>query len=239
MKRIIAIAAMMAATMAMAEPAANSGGAGGSPAADATETVQPSNRPTVQPSNGLGGVTNAAARAHSMHEKTGGAVIRPLPAGSKAIVFLDARKDTSETAFFRKAVSRIEAMTSLHIKTATGTLESLGKTDDVVIALVDGGETTLYPDRMLAIVPARIDLEATGKAIWQATIALFSLYGKQVNDFNGMGIVRSGAEAYGIPQVQRVFYVRALEEGWAPPPADEYQKALWEKHRAAKGGADK
>ena len=227
MKRIIAIAlaAICAAAMA-AEP-----------------STQPSNGQTVKPSNGVGGVTNAAARARSMREKTGGAVIRPLPAGSKAIVFLDARKDTSETAFFKKAVSRIEAMTRLYIKTATGTLESLGKTGDVVIALVDGGETTLYPDRMLAIVPARIDLEATGKAIWQATIALFSLYGKQVNDFNGMGIVRSGAEAYGIPQVQRVFYVQALEEGWAPPPADEYQKALWEKHQAAKGaaagGADK
>lgn len=221
MKRITAIALASICAMAMADG----------------PSAQPSNRQTVKPSNGAGVITNAAARARTMREKTGGTVIRPLPAGSKAIVFLDARKDTSEPAFFKKAVSRIEAMTSLHIKTATGTVESFGKTNDVVIALVDGGETTLYPDRMLAIVPARIDLEATGKAIWQATIALFSLYGKQVNDFNGMGIVRSGAEAYGIPQVQRVFYVRALEEGWAPPPADEYQKALWEKHHAAKGAA--
>ena len=219
MKRIIATALAAICAMAMAdEPSA-----------------QPSNSQTVKPPDGVADV-QSATRAHTMREKTGGAVTRPLPAGSKAIVFLDARKDTSETAFFKKAVSRIEAMTSLNIRTATGTLESLGKTEDVVVALVDGGETTLYPDRMLAIVPARPDLEAAGKAVWQATIALFSLYGKQVNDFNGMGIVRSGAEAYGIPQVQRVFYVRALEEGWAPPPADEYQKALWERHRAAKGG---
>ena len=211
MKRIIAIALTAICAVAMAD------------------------EPSAQPSNGQ---TNAAARAHRMLEKTGGAVIRPLPAGSKAIVFLDARANPADAAVLKKAVSRVEAMTSLHVKLETASLESYANTNgDVIVALVDGGDFSIYPEKMRAVVPAGDDLAAAGTAMWKATIALFSLYGKSVNDFHGMGIVRSGAEAYGIPQVQRVFYVRALEEGWAPPPANEFQRKLWDEYQAKKAAA--
>ena len=221
MKRILAMALTAICAVAMAE-------------------TPEGNHPAVQPSNGQ---TNTATRAHRMLEKTGGAIIRPLPAGSKAIVFLDARANPADAAVLKKAVSRVEAMTSLYVKLETASLESYANTNgDVIVALVDGGDFSIYPEKMRAVVPAGDDLAAAGTAMWKATIALFSLYGKSVNDFHGMGIVRSGAEAYGIPQVQRVFYVRALEEGWAPPPANEFQRKLWDEHQAKKaaasGGAD-
>lgn len=217
MKKILAFAAMFAAMMALAETPVGNG-----------QPVKPSIPQT-----------NAVARAHRMLEKTGGSIMRPLPEGSKALLFLDARADNSDNAFLKKTISRIEAMTGLYVKTVTGALESYdNKAGDVIVALVDKGDLALYPDKMIAIVPAGKDLDATGKVLWQATIALFSLFGKKVNDLHGSGIVRSAAEAYGIPQARRAFYAKALQEGWAPPPANEYQKALWDKFQAEKAAKD-
>lgn len=38
----------------------------------------------------------------------------------------------------------------------------------------------------------------------------------------------------GILQFKRITYKQACIEGWAPPPADEFQKAIWEKIREEK-----
>ena len=123
-------------------------------------------------------------------------------------------------------------MTRLYVKDTAGPLPATGGTRDIVVALVDKGDLAIFPDAGRAVVPARESDVESSKALWQAAIALFSLSGRTVNDLHGSGIVMSAAEPMGIPQVSRVFYVKALEEGWAPPPADEYQRALWEAHQA-------
>ena len=46
--------------------------------------------------------------------------------------------------------------------------------------------------------------------------------------------VLSGAKARGIVQIRRTTYLNACREGWAPPPTNEFQKAIWEKARSDK-----
>ena len=49
--------------------------------------------------------------------------------------------------------------------------------------------------------------------------------------FMRMGVF---AATMGIRQLYRASYAAACQEGWAPPPTNEYQKAIWEKARADK-----
>lgn len=44
--------------------------------------------------------------------------------------------------------------------------------------------------------------------------------------------VMENLEKLGIEQIQRATYQQAVEEGWAPKPANEKQKAIWEKVHA-------
>ena len=53
------------------------------------------------------------------------------------------------------------------------------------------------------------------------------------------GKIYNVAEKYGIPHVKMANYRKALLEGWAPPPADEYQKKIYEDFKAGKLEAPK
>ena len=170
---------------------------------------------------------------------TGGVVMKPLPEGSRALVFLDAREGVTNHDAVAQCARRVEAMTRLYVKDAAGPVPALGETRDIVVALVDRAEFTIMPEAGRAIVPARGSDAENSKALWQAAIAIFSLVGREVNDLHGSGIVMSAAESMGIPKVTRAFYVKALQEGWAPPPADEYQRALWEAAQTNKAEAAK
>lgn len=44
-------------------------------------------------------------------------------------------------------------------------------------------------------------------------------------------------QKYGVKQGHRTIYRRACEEGWAPQPTNEYQRAVWERVMAAKSAA--
>ena len=46
--------------------------------------------------------------------------------------------------------------------------------------------------------------------------------------------VMSGAKARGITPLPRTTYLHACREGWAPPPTNDLQKAIWEKVKAEK-----
>ena len=48
------------------------------------------------------------------------------------------------------------------------------------------------------------------------------------------GKIYNVAEKYGIPHVKLANYRKALFEGWAPPPADEYQKKIYDDFKAGK-----
>lgn len=183
----------------------------------------------AEPAVPVAGAQGGPAIAPKSHRAlTGGVVMKPLPEGSRAIVFLDAREGVTNHAAVVQCARRVEAMTRLYVKDAVGPVPAIGETRDIVVALVDKGEFTIMPEAGRAIVPARGSDVESSKALWQAAIAIFSLSGQEVNDLHGSGIVVSAAESLGIPRVTRVFYAKALKEGWAPPPVDEYQRALWE-----------
>lgn len=44
-----------------------------------------------------------------------------------------------------------------------------------------------------------------------------------------MHIEKSSAQFFGMRQYKRTTYAKACQEGWAPPPADKYQQAIWDK----------
>ena len=207
MKRILAIAATACAL---------AGGSGIVRAAD------PSTNAVPMPRGG-------------MRAKTGGAIMRPLPAGSKAIVFLDALEDARGAEALAAYVKRFKAMTRLNVQTAKGDAAAYeNEKGNVVIALVSKGDLAVMPAKRMAIVPVGTDDAATARDLWKATVAVFSLMGDAPNDFNGTALIRGAAESIGIPFVETVFYKKALEEGWAPEPKDEFQKRLWDEHQAKK-----
>lgn len=178
--------------------------------------------------------TNAAAKT-GMRYKTGGTIMRPVPEGAKAVVFLDALDDEKGAGVLADYAKRFEYMTSLLVKRAKGGAADYdNKAGDVVIALVSKGDLAVMPAKRMAVVPLSADDGETAKALWKATVAVFSLMGEPPNDFSGTALVRAAAESAGIPQVQKVFYKKALEEGWAPAPSDEFQKAAYEKFQAEK-----
>ena len=47
-----------------------------------------------------------------------------------------------------------------------------------------------------------------------------------------MPFIERSAERFGIKRFKRTTYRKACEEGWAPAPANEYQKAIWDKVHA-------
>ena len=177
----------------------------------------------------------AKPKAGGMRAKTGGSILRPIPEGSKAIVFLNALGNGAESAAFAAYAKRLEYMTSLYVKNVTGDVAGYdNKAGDVVIAIVKEGDLAILPAKRMAVVPVCVTDEETAKNLWKATVAVFSLTGEAPNDFTGSALIRNAADAIGIPQVQRVFYKKALEEGWAPEPKDEFQKKLWDEFKARK-----
>lgn len=164
-----------------------------------------------------------------MRAKTGGTVMRPLPEGALAVVFLDATGGGEGSDALAAFVKRFASMTRLNVRLEKGDAVARGGAGgDVVVALVPDGDLAVMPARRMAVVPAGDDGEAVARDLWKATVAVFSLMGEAPNDFNGTALIRGAAESIGIPFVERVFYKKALEEGWAPEPADENQKRLWD-----------
>ena len=178
--------------------------------------------------------TVSRAPRQGMRYRTGGTIIRPVPEGSKAIVFVNATGKESEV--FDSYLKRFDAMTSsLYVKRVAGAVESISTgTGDVVIALVAKGDLAILPAKRMAIIPVEEKDEETLKNLWKATVAVFSLMGDPPNDFSGSALIRTAAESIGIPHTQKVFYKKALEEGWAPPPSNDFQRAVWENFKADK-----
>ena len=93
------------------------------------------------------------------------------------------------------------------------------------------------------------------KEMWRAFVILFG-GGNSLNDYDVMRPIRApkdldacktmvsspesfnavlaGAKAAGITPVRRTAYLNAVRLGWAPPPTNEFQKAIWERVKADK-----
>lgn len=179
--------------------------------------------------------TNTAPR-RSMREITGGTILRPVPEGSRGVVFLDSLGTSESKAAFEAYAKRFNSLAGLYVKHADGAWNKY-KNDggDIVIAIVASSEDyILLPEKRMAIVPLKNDTTAMNTALWNATVAIFSSLAPVPNDIHAMGLVSSIAESLSIPRAQRVFYKKALEEGWAPPPQNRFQQAVWDKFHSEK-----
>ncbi len=169
-----------------------------------------------------------AAPHKSLTEAVGGFVIQPLTPDAKYITVVDTRKAKDEGA--DKFVAKVSTL--MHLATRIGEPTQ----GDVVIRLVDEGDSVVYLDKAEATVVAGDNAEATASKLMAALIRIIGIkedkFGPQV-----MNTAMSQAKAMGIGLVRRTTYKKACEEGWAPPPADEFQKAVAEKVAAKKAAA--
>ena len=50
--------------------------------------------------------------------------------------------------------------------------------------------------------------------------------------FDTLGVVFNALPEYGITHRKRIPYIKAVQEGWAPAPTNEFQQAIWDKVHA-------
>ena len=170
----------------------------------------------------------ATAPRKSLKEAIGGFIIQPLEPNAKYITVVDTRKEKDEGA--DKFVAKVAGL--MHLATRIG--ES--KEGDIVIRLVDEGDSVVYLDKAEATVVAGANAEATASKLMAALIRIIGINGDKFGP-QVMGTAMSQAKAMGIGLVRRTTYKKACEEGWAPPPADEFQKAVAERVAAKKAAA--
>ncbi len=170
----------------------------------------------------------ATSPRKSLKEAVGGFIIQPLEPDAKYITVVDTRKDKDEGA--DKFVAKVSAL--MHLATRIGE----AKEGDIVIRLVDEGDSVVYLEKAEATVVADANAEATASKLMAALIRIIGINGDKFGP-QVMGTAMSQAKAMGIGLVRRTTYRKACEEGWAPPPADEFQKAVAEKVAAKKAAA--
>ena len=166
----------------------------------------------------------------------GGLVQEMPPANAKAIVLLDCRADKSkltQTAFLSKPCG-----SALYTKVVEGSLDSYRNDNgDFVLALVDEGKLSVDVEKRLAIVPKEAFDTRTVKKLESALVALFALCGNDVPDMSAVMILRNGSKPLNVPSLRRAQYIVAAREGWAPPPTNDIQKAIWDRVKAEKAAA--
>lgn len=173
-------------------------------------------------------VATNAAKYKSVKEAVGGFIFEPLPAEAKYVTIVDRReaRDNAPTDFAHKLAA------IMHLACRVGE----AKEGDIVITLVDKGDSLVYLDKAEAVVVAGVDEEATRHKLMAALIRIIGINGDKFGP-QVMGTAMSQAKAMGIGLVRRTTYRTACEEGWAPPPADEFQKAVAERVAAKKAAA--
>ena len=127
----------------------------------------------------------------------------------------------------------------------------------------DGASLSVFPENAIACVNVhglatddiKLYRERLGKEYWRSVGFIFGAYGLQMpgcvlqpvsnaeqldaikgrqlgpNRFN---MVLKTSNALGIQMMRTTTYMRACQEGWAPPPTNDVQKAIWAKFRSDK-----
>lgn len=163
--------------------------------------------------------TNAALRRKMSLEKSGGAIEKPLPSDAKFIVVDDRRAEKDGVA--EKFASQVGAFLRLAARVGEP-----GE-GDIVITLMDEGESFVSLDRPAASVAAGAEEKETLQRLMSALIRIIGIEGSkfvpQVYE-----TAQRQAKALGLGQVRRTSYRKAVEEGWAPAPTNEFQQAIWD-----------
>lgn len=160
----------------------------------------------------------------TLKEAVGGFVVQPLAADAKYVTVVDSRKEKDGVA--DKFAVKVITMTHLAARVAEP------KAGDVVVEIVDDGDFIVYPNKAKVVLPLAKNGNDAEKKLFKAFVYLLGVDGKFTPQ--SMGAVLSNAKEKGIAQVRRTTYRKACEEGWAPAPTNEFQKAIWEKVKAAK-----
>ena len=162
--------------------------------------------------------------------RSGGFVYQPLPEWSKVVSLVDRTGSGRETleAFRREMENDLKIPSVMGAATNAAFTVELVKDGKLTVDLTDG----------VAVVPVGKTGEETQASLWKAMFALFSANAGLSAKMNfqsqeGMVIGRRAMEASRIAPVRRTTYKTACEEGWAPPPTNDFQRAIWDAAKAA------
>ena len=85
----------------------------------------------------------------------------------------------------------------------------------------------IYPEELVADVPAGTNADETQHRLMSALIRIIGICGDKFGP-HVMDTAVSQARELGIGQVIRATYRSAVRDGWAPPPTNDYQRAIWD-----------
>ena len=178
-----------------------------------------------EPTYGKGG----EAFKQRMMELTGGMVEEQISENAKVILLIDKReKSGSELSEFKK---------SLMINYGIPSVIGVSAENAVIrIELVPQGKFSVWPAEKVAFVPAGTTAEETLSRLWKAVLCVFASNEDEQSQ-SGMMLAVSGMEKLGIIKIRRGSYKRACEQGWAPPPTNDYQRAIWYAGKTTKANA--
>ncbi len=159
-----------------------------------------------------------------MLARSGGVIETAIPDDAKRVVLIDAReKKGGELDAFKKALAGM-----FRFPVSVGGDYPAA----VKIVLADKGDFTVLPLEGVATVPAGADAAETQARLWKA---LFSVLAADMNvgSQESYLLARRALEARGMTEIKRATYRRAVQEGWAPAPTNEFQRAIFEAAKAA------
>lgn len=168
--------------------------------------------------------TNSAPRKKSAMEAVGGFVVKPLPPEAKHITVTDLRANRDA------AVERFAARVSTFLRLSVRTGEP--QEGDVAITLADEGESAVFLDRPAALVTSEANEAATAGRLMSALVRIMGVEGEMIKP-QVFETIQARATAMGIGRVYRTNYKRAVQEGWAPAPTNEFQQAIWDAAHSA------
>ena len=165
-------------------------------------------------------------------EEMGGLVAKDAPnpyAKSLTIVDKRTKKDDLPAQF----AERMKMVFRINIRVGEP------RADDAVVELCNiGTESVVYPDKAFARIPTGKDDVETRKQLHAGLMYVLGVKGANISPISVKTVIMNAADL-GIPKITLKPYKIACEEGWAPAPTNDIQKAIWEKVKAEKEAAAK
>lgn len=163
--------------------------------------------------------TNAAPKRRTAMEAVGGFVVKPVPKDAKCISVHDTRMGRDEAPEkFAKAV-----MSAFQLAVRIGEPQK----GDVAIILADEGEAMVFLDKPEAIVTGGATEDETVGRLMSALLRIIGIEGDKFGLYLQETAMRQ-ASAMGLSQAYRTTYKKAVQEGWAHTPTNEFQQAIWD-----------
>ena len=168
--------------------------------------------------------TNLASRERALR-KTGGFLFREIQNGERVVSLIDETgKGESELAAFRSTL--IDIM---------GVPVVIGQDDTnavVRLYLTESGPFTVNVADRSAKVPLGKDSDSTRTNLGKAFLAVCAADSNLMTQ-EGMLLVAGTMTGQGMKPIRRTTYRNAVREGWAPPPTNDFQRAVWDEIKGA------